>query len=129
MPLELSNAPAPFQEVMNEIFRPLVRHFVLVFVDGILMYCADRNSYLTQFCVVLQVDSDHKFFVKLSKYSFDVPLVDYLGHVISSLGLTADPSKLQAMADWLTLCSLSTFPSFLVSWGYYRRYVRHYATI
>ena len=38
MPFGVTNAPAVFVDDMNKIFRPFLDSFVVVFIDGILVY-------------------------------------------------------------------------------------------
>ena len=70
MPFGLKNAPATFQSLMNDIFQGILRKFVLVFFDDILVYSPSWTEHLQHLEVVLQVLKQHQLYAKLSKCSF-----------------------------------------------------------
>jgi len=129
MPFGLSNAPATFQAVMNDLFRPFLRKFVLVFFNDILVYSSDWSRHLEHLSLVLQVLHNDKFYVNLSKCSFGQLQVDYLGHVVFGRGVEMEPTKLQAVREWPTPSSVTQLRAFLGLTGYCRRFIRHYAVI
>jgi hypothetical protein len=129
MPFGLSNAPSTFQAAMNDLLRPFLRKFALVFFDDILIYSPNWTTHLQHVHQVLSSLSEHQFYAKLSKCQFGVTTVEYLGHVISHEGVRADPSKLQAMIDWPTPKNVTALRAFLGLTGFYRRFVLNYATI
>ncbi|GMJ02289.1 hypothetical protein HRI_003898100 [Hibiscus trionum] len=65
----------------------------------------------------------------MSKCSFGQQSVKYLGHIVSSDGLAMDPTKIAAIQHWSVSSSFRDVRAFLGLSGYYRRFIRGYATI
>ena len=70
MPFGLTNAPATFQSVMNDIFKPYLRKFVLVFFDDILVYSRDEKEHQEHLKIVLQVLKAHRFYYEREEMCF-----------------------------------------------------------
>ena len=82
MPFGLMNAPSTFQSLMNEVFRPWLRKFVLVFFDDILVYSGDWPTHLQHLEEVLKLLQQHGLVANKRKCLFGQSTVEYLGHLI-----------------------------------------------
>jgi hypothetical protein len=83
MPFGLSNALATFQALMNNMLRPYLCRFVLVFFDDILIYSSSWAEHLQHVAIIFNKLRAHHLHLKRSKCSFGTTSVAYLGHVIS----------------------------------------------
>ncbi|KAJ9520579.1 hypothetical protein QJQ45_007435 [Haematococcus lacustris] len=127
MPFGLCNAPATFQRLMNDIFRPHLDQFVLVYLDDILIYSRSEAEHLEHLRTVLGLLRQHQLYANLSKCAFFLPSMDFLGHIISAAGIHPDPAKIRAMVEWPVPRNLNDLRSFLGSANYYRRLIHHHA--
>jgi hypothetical protein len=100
MPFGLTNAPSTFRSLMNDILKPFIRQFVLVFFDDILVFSDSWAAHLQHVKQVFEVLQTHKLALKQSKCSFSTTSVAYLGHIISVKGVAMDPDKIAAVEAW-----------------------------
>lgn len=109
---------------MNDIFRPFLRKFVLVFFDDILIYSRNDTEHQQHLKQVLAVLMNNCFVANMSKCKFGCLEVDYLGHVISGEGVAVDPGKIQCVLDWPEPKNEKGVRGFLGLTGYYRKFVK-----
>ncbi|BBG94135.1 transposable element gene [Prunus dulcis] len=129
MPFGLTNAPAAFMDLMNRVFRPYLDHFVIVFIDDILVYSQTLEGHKKHLRLVLRTLRRKQLYAKFSKCQFWLDRVIFLGHVISAEGIYVDPQKVEAIVNWVQPTSVTEIRSFLGLAGYYRRFVEGFASI
>ena len=119
MSFGLTNAPATFMELMNEVFRPYLDSFVIVFIDDILVYYKTEEDHVRHLRIVLQRLREEKLYAKFSKCEFYFNSVAFLGHVVSKEGIRVDPAKIEAVRGWTRPTSPTEIQIFMESTGYY----------
>jgi hypothetical protein len=129
MPFGVTNAPGVFMEYMNRIFHSYLDHFVVVFIDDILIYSKTEEEHAEHLRIVLETLREKKLYAKLSKCEFWMKEVCFLGHVISSGGIAVDPAKVDAVLQWGTPESVTEIRSFLGLAGYYRRFIEGFSKL
>ena len=82
MPFGLTNAPAAFMDIMNRIFKEYLDHFVVVFIDDILIYSRSREDHEQHLRLILQKLRENKMYAKLKKCEFWLKEVSFIGHVV-----------------------------------------------
>ena len=65
MPFGLTNAPSTFQALMNAVFRPYMRRFVLVFFDDILVYNKGLDEHIQHMELVLEIVRANELYANL----------------------------------------------------------------
>ncbi len=130
MPLGLCNAPAVFQQMMNEILFDLLDHGVVNYIDDILVATEDDDEKHTRLVLeVLRRLREHNLFVKPAKCKFKVRKVEFLGFIVSEDGLQMDPGKTDAVKDWPAPKSIPELQSFLGFCNFYRRFIPEFSNI
>ncbi|KAL4013706.1 hypothetical protein IC575_025889 [Cucumis melo] len=114
---------------MNQVFKPYLRRFVLVFFDDILVYSQGMEEHVQHLEVVLRLLKEKELYVNLEKCNFAKSRIGYLGHFISEQGIKVDLEKIRVVSERPTLTNVREVRGFLGLTGYYRRFVKNYGTI
>ncbi|XP_050896817.1 uncharacterized mitochondrial protein AtMg00860-like [Lathyrus oleraceus] len=102
---------------------------MVVFIDYILIYSKTDEEHVEHLRVVLKLLQEKQLYAKLSKCEFWMENVIFLVHVISSGGITVDPSKVEVVLKWETHKYVTEIRSFLVLAGYYRRFMEGFSKL
>ena len=84
IPFGLCNALAMFMRVMNDLFRPFLDNFVLLYQDDILVYSRTWDEHVCHVKKVLDVLKKEKLYLKLSKCEFGKTSLVYVGHIVGN---------------------------------------------
>ena len=129
LPFGLTNAPATFMNMMQNIFKDQLDNSVIVFLDDILIYSKNKNDHIKHVDKVLSLLRENKLYAKSSKCEFFKSEISFLGHVINGNGVTMEKSKVDAVTNWPTPKDITDVRAFLGLAGYYRKFVNNFSKI
>ena len=125
----LMNAPSVFQAFVDEIFRDLHRHVVVVCIADILIYSATRAEHVSLVRRVLGRLLEHDLNVKAEKYLFFQQSVSFLGYCISTSGVEMESESISSVRNWPTPTTVKEVQWFLGFANYYWRFIRGFGQV
>jgi hypothetical protein len=110
MSFGLTNAPAYYMDLMNTNFMEYLDKFVVVFIDGMLVYSKSEEQHLRLVSQKLQYP---RLYVKISMCEFWMKQVSFLSYVILEEGIFVGSSRTQNVLSLDTPASVTNSQSFL----------------
>jgi transposase InsO family protein len=129
MPFGLCNAGATFQRLMDVVLNGLSLRICLAYLDDVIVFSRDLDEHLVRLRQVFERLQAAGLKVKPSKCRILQRQVSFLGHVINSEGISTDPEKIRAVAEWPEPRSIKDVRAFVGLASYYRRFVHGFAAI
>ena len=104
MPQRLSNAPATFNRLVTQFFRPR-RGYTQTYFDDIFVHSramkgrSDVDNHIDHLRAVLKCMRTNKLYANASKCIFGTEEIPFLECFIGKRGLRADPAKVKSIVD------------------------------
>ena len=121
----LTNSPATFQTMMDDIFQEeIAQGWLRIYMDDAIIatsnnteeHAAKVNHFLTKL-------AQHDLFLKPEKCKFHQNEVEYLGVIIGGGKVKMDPVKVEGIMNWPTPNSVKDVRSFLGFCNFYRAFI------
>ncbi len=116
----LTNSPATFQWMMNDIFKNLIASgAITVYLDDILIMSKTKEEHCRIMCEVLRILRKNKLFLKAEKCKFETLETECLGVIISKGSICIDPVKIAGIVEWPVPTKKQQLQSFLGFTNFY----------
>ena len=129
MPFGLTNAPATFQKLMTHALAGLLDTCCLCYLDDILIFSASPEEHIRDLDRTLTRLEEKRLHVQITKCTFAVEEVEFLGHLVGRGVIKPDPAKVTTVKEWPPLQTQRDVRAFLGLAGYYRRFIKGFSRV
>ena len=126
----LTNSPATFQAMINELLRDLINMGkVAVFIDDVIVGMETEEGHDELVVEIIRRLEENDLYVKPEKYKWKVREVEFLGVVIGPEGIKMEKKKVKGVLKWSTLKCIKDVLKFLRLANYYHQFIEGFATV
>lgn len=129
MPFGLCNAAQSMCRLMDKVIPHEYHDRVFVYIDDLLVVSPDFESHLKLLSLVAERLRHANLTINVEKSKFCLREIKYLGFIIGDGCIKTDPEKISAIIDFPVPKSVRQIRRFVGMSGWYRRFIRNYATI
>lgn len=113
MPMGGCNAPATHQRRMYQALRKHIGKICHVYLDDIVIWSQNIAEHEQNVAIILQALRDANLYCSIKKTQLFCAQINFLGHIVSSRGIEADPDKIERIKNWPQPRSTSDVRAFL----------------
>ena len=126
----LTNSPATFQAMMNELLRDLINTGkVAAFIDDVIVGTETEEGHDELVAEVIRRLEKNDLYVKPEKCKWKVREVGFLGVVIGPEGIKMEEEKVTGLLDWPAPKCIKDMQKFLGLVNYYRQFIEGFTSI
>ncbi|SPC67400.1 uncharacterized protein UHOD_11742 [Ustilago sp. UG-2017b] len=130
VPMGLTNAPATFQQAMNDVLVDFIDQCCIVYMDDITVFSPDLETHkkdVDKVCAALEAAG---FVLSLHKCHFAKEEIKMLGHIINGgKTIMPNPAKVETITTWPFPADITSIRGFLNVCGYYRRFIEGFTKL
>ncbi|GJY75475.1 RNA-directed DNA polymerase [Tanacetum coccineum] len=115
--------------LMNQMLKPFLNKFVVVYFDDILVYSKSESDHQTHLQQLFTVLAREKLYGNLEKCDFFANQITFLGYLVSAQGIQVNDTKIEAIRDWPIPQTIQQVRSFHGLASFYRRFIKFFSTI
>ena len=129
MPFGLRNVPATFQRLADALRAKLPDVQMFAYLDDFIKISDNEQHHLDDLRQVLSLMKRHHLRLNAEKCRFFRTHVKYLGHVITTDGISTDPDKVNGLLDRPRPTNKSELLCFTATAAWYRRFIPGFSSI
>ena len=97
MPFGLKNTGATYQRLMNKMFIKQLGRIIKVYIDDMVIQSKEADQHFWDIDECFQVIRYYKMWLNPAKCAFGVSSRQFLGHIVTKLGIEANPTQLESI--------------------------------
>ena len=119
----LCNAPATFQQLMQNCMGEFNLVYCLIYLDDLIVFSRMEEEHLHQLHVVFDWLREYNLKLKPSKCSLFKEKINYLAHQVSKQGVQPSDTNLKTIAECTLPGTYTEIRAFLGLVGHYRQFI------